>query len=121
MNGKIVMELRTFKLGSNINPKLFAKRDAQVERDFISKQAGFIRRHRGVDEKGNYIVVVYWEDIVDADVSMSKLMTDVSIADYSQMIEASSMKIFRYTMDKPLDADAERIKILNQILWMGEQ
>ena len=42
-------------------PMAFAKRDAQVESDFTSKQPGFIKRQSGVDEEGTYVVVVFWK------------------------------------------------------------
>lgn len=118
MDDKIIMEVTTFNTSYDTNSIAFAKRDAEVESEFISKQRGFIKRHRAVDDNGNYIAVVYWKNLKDADASMNKFMTDTSVFDYYKMIEASSMKMTRYTMDNTFDVDAERIKVLNKILWM---
>lgn len=108
MNGKTIMEVTTFNINSDVNPMSFAKRDAQVETDFTSKQTGFIKRQSGVDDKGNYVVVVYWESVADADASMNKFMGDGSVADYAKMIDAPTMKMSRYAMDKPFDVEGSQ-------------
>lgn len=105
MNDKNIMEVTTFQIKVEANPVAFAKRDAAVESNFTSKQPGFIKRQSGVDENGNYVVIVFWESVATADASMNKFMSDTSVADYAEMIEASTMKMGRYTMEKPFDAD----------------
>ena len=131
MDSKTIMEVTTFKINSNANPVAFAKRDAEVENDFTSKQPGFIKRQSGVDDKGNYVVVVYWKSMADAAASMNKFMGDTSVADYAKMIDGPTMKMSRYTMDTPFhakngqfveimsfdvnsDTDLEKFKVLNQ-------
>ena len=112
MEGKAIMEITTFNI--NANPMTFAKGDAEVERDFTSKQPGFIKRQSGVDDKGNYVVVVYWESTADADASMSKFMSDASVADYAQMINAPTMKMSRYAIDKTFNAeDSQFVEIMS--------
>ncbi len=103
-NVTTIMEVTTFGINADVDSLAFAKRDAQVEADFTSKQAGFIKRQSGVDDKGNYVVVVYWKSQTDADTSMKKFMGDASVADYAQMIDGPSMKMSRYTVDKPFAA-----------------
>ena len=105
MEGKTIMEVTTFNINSAEDPIAFAKRDAQVENDFTSKQPGFIKRQSGVDDKGNYVVVVYWKSIADADASMNKFMGAASVTDYAKMIDGPSMKMSRYTMNKPFNAE----------------
>ena len=108
MTVKTIMEVTTFNINSEVDPATFANRDAQVESDFTSKQPGFIKRQSGLDEEGNYVVVVFWESLPDADASMKKFMGDASVADYGQMIEGATMKMSRYTMDKAFAADESR-------------
>jgi len=104
MEDKTILEVTTFNITSDADPAAFAKRDAQIERDFTTKQPGFIKRQSGLDDKGNYVVVVYWKSTSDADASMKKFMGDASVADYAQMIDAPTMKMKRYTMNKAFDA-----------------
>lgn len=108
MHGKTIMEITTFSINDEVKPVSFAKRDAQIESDFTSKQPGFIKRQSGLDDSGNYVVIVYWESLANANASMSKFMEDKAVADYAQMIKASTMKMARYTMDKPFDAEDSR-------------
>ena len=108
MTGKQIMEVTTFNIHSSVSPMAFAKRDAQVESDFTSKQPGFIKRQSGVDEEGTYVVVVFWESIANADASMNKFMNDASVGDYAQMIDGPTMNMSRYVMDKPFHAEESR-------------
>ncbi len=112
MEDKAIMEITTFNI--NANPMIFAKVDAEVEANFTSKQPGFIKRQSGVDDKGNYVVVVYWGSTADADASMNKFMSDASVADYAQMIDAPTMKMSRYAIDKSFDAeDSQFVEIMS--------
>lgn len=108
MDGKTIMEVTTFNIKPDANPMSFAKRDREVESDFTSKQPGFINRQSGLDDKGNYVVVVYWESLADASASMSKFMTEASVADYAAMIDAATMKMSSYAMDQSFAAEGSR-------------
>ena len=108
MANKKIMEVTTFNINSDVDPMAFAKRDMQVESDFTSKQPGFIKRQSGVNDKGEYVVIVYWNKKSDADASMNKFMSDASVADYAKMINGPSMKMARFAMDKPFNADDSR-------------
>ncbi len=114
MNGKTIMEVTTFKINSGVDPMSFAVRDAEIENDFTRKQPGYIKRQSGVDEKGNYVVVVFWKSAAEADASMNKFMDDPSVADYAKMIDGSSMNMARYAMDKAFNApDSRFVEIMS--------
>ncbi|MEM9820324.1 MAG: hypothetical protein AAF985_04610 [Bacteroidota bacterium] len=104
MRASTIMELTTFNINPNVNPEAFKKRDLEIENDYTSKQPGFIKRQSGVNDKGEYAVLVYWKSTAAAAASMKKFMSDASVADYAQMINGLSMKMSRYAMDKDFDA-----------------
>lgn len=104
MKENTIMEVTTFRVKADVDAATFAKRDAQIEHDFTSKQPGFIKRQSGVDEQGNYLVIVYWETTSDADASMTKFMSDASVADYAQMIDGPTMAMARYAMNDSFEA-----------------
>ncbi len=104
MDEKPVMEVTTFKVKSGVSTSVFNNRDASISSDFTSKQPGFIKRISGVTETGEIGVVVFWKSLTDADASMSQFMKDQSVADYGAMIDESTMKLTRFTMDKSFDA-----------------
>ena len=108
MEDKTILEVTTFNISSSADPHAFSLRDAQVEKDFTSKQPGFIKRQSAVDDKGNYVVVVYWKSMAAATASMNKFMDDASVGDYAQMIDGPTMKMARYTIDKSFNAEDSR-------------
>lgn len=93
---KTILEVTTFKTTPSTNASEFHKLDAEVEANFTSKQKGFIKRQSGVNEKGEYVVLVYWKSDKSAEASMSKFMKDESVATYAGMIDGASMKMARY-------------------------
>lgn len=100
-----VLEVTTFSLKTIANGQEFNGLDAQVQDNFTSKQPGFIRRESSVDENGTYTILVYWKTLADAKASMEKFMSDSSVSDYAGMIEGSSMKMNRFTINTNLKAD----------------
>ncbi len=114
MEGKTIVEVTTFTINSDVNPADFKTRDFQVENDFTSKQPGFIKRQSAVNEKGEYVVIVYWETLADADASMNKFMSDASVTDYAKMINGASMKMKRYGLDESFNGeDSEFVEIMS--------
>ena len=101
-----VLEVTTFKIKTTANSTSFIKMDAEVESQFTSKQPGFIRRQSGLNDQGEYVVLVYWKSLEDAAASMQKFMGDPLVADYSSMIEGSTMKMARYTINKDFSASS---------------
>ncbi len=105
MEAKTIMEVTTFTLNPDVNPSDFNQRDLTIESDFTSLQPGFIKRQSGVNEKGEYVVIVYWEDVASATASMNKFMGDPAVADYAGMINGASMTMNRFAVDKAFSAD----------------
>lgn len=100
-----IVEVTTFSLKTTANKQIFNNLDSKVEDDFTSKQPGFIKRESGVDENDVYTVIVYWKTMADAEASMNKFMGDASVADYASMIEGSSMKMNRYTINAEVKSE----------------
>ncbi len=94
----VVIEVTSFKINANVDMAAFQKRDATIEKDFTSKQPGFLKRLSAVNDAGEYVVVVYWKSMAEAEASMGKFMKDQSVADYAGMINGSTMKMNRYKM-----------------------
>lgn len=101
-NENTVLEVTTFSLKTTANKINFYTLDAKVEDDFTSKQPGFIRRESGVNEKGEFTVIVYWKTIANADASMKKFMSDSSVSEYVGMIDSNTMKMNRYSIQADL-------------------
>jgi len=109
-----IMEVTTFNVNKDVDQIAFAQRDGQVQADFTSKQPGFIKRQSGLNDKGEYAVVVFWETMANAEASMSKFMKDKSVADYAAMIDGPTMKMNRYEMTEKFNADkSEFVEVMS--------
>lgn len=102
---QLVLEVTTFTSKATTSAATFNRLDAEIENNFTSKQPGFIKRQSGVNEKGEYAVLVYWNTLEDAEASMQKFMADESVADYASMIDGPSMKMSRYLVKDEFKAN----------------
>ncbi|RNC88246.1 MAG: hypothetical protein ED556_03415 [Winogradskyella sp.] len=94
-----VIEITTFKYKATVNAHNFWKEDAKIQDIYTSKQPGYISRESGYSEETNEVlVVVKWETMTDADASMKKFMSDASVVDFANMINASTLKMARYNV-----------------------
>ncbi len=101
---KLVLEVTTFKTKSVTNTATFNTLDAEVESNFTSKQPGFISRQSGINDAGEYVVLVYWDTLENAQASMEKFMADGSVAGYASMIDGPTMKMSRYVIGDEFNA-----------------
>lgn len=109
-----VLEVTTFRTKSAVNTSVFNKLDAEVEGNFTINQPGFIERQSGVDDEGNYVVLVYWDTHENAEASMKKFMSDPSVKEYASMIDGPSMNMSRYTVEDSFNANSsEFIEVMS--------
>lgn len=97
---EIIIEVTSFKIKADVDVAVFEKRDREIKKQYTKKQPGFLKRLSGVNENGEYVVVVYWKTMADAEASMTKFMSDSAVADYAAMIDGPTMKMSRYKMLK---------------------
>lgn len=110
---KTVLEVTTFKTKPTVSTSVFNKLDAKVEDNFTSNQPGFIKRQSGMNDKGDYVVLVYWDSHENAKASMEKFMSDASVADYASMIDGSTMSMSRYSITDDFNANnSEFIEVM---------
>ncbi|MEO1482227.1 MAG: hypothetical protein AAFU77_08970 [Myxococcota bacterium] len=91
-----VIEVTTFRQNAEMTPEQFLAADRQVEANYTSKQPGFLERRSARSAEGEWVVVVYWRSVEDADASMKRFMGDPSVAQYAAAIDGGSMKMARY-------------------------
>lgn len=104
-NAANVIEVTSFKLMPNVQYADFNLLDTKVERDFTSKQPGFIHRESAMTEKGEYVVIVFWESSMAAKASMKKFMNDASVKEYASMIDGATMNMAQYDSKNKFNAE----------------
>lgn len=95
--GKLpVIEVATFKLQSGVTPEVFAPIDHLVEIEHVSKQPGFLSRESAAGANGEWLVIVHWRSLRDADASMATFENAPVAAGFMAKIDASTMSMKRY-------------------------
>lgn len=97
----MIIEVTTFETNPGVDQQVFSERDREIQKDYTAKQAGFIKRLSGMNDQGEWVVIVHWQTMQDAEASMNLFMTDKSVADYAAMINGSTMRMNRYTSNTP--------------------
>lgn len=94
-----VIEVATFELANGVDAAQFAPLDAAVERDHVSKQAGFVSRETGYTDQGAWLVIVHWESIEAAEASMASFAAAPAAADFMANLDPATMSMTRYEIN----------------------
>ncbi|WP_370980266.1 hypothetical protein [Agaribacterium sp. ZY112] len=92
-----VIEIATFTLKEGVSYQQFEPIDKALELEHVSKQAGFISRESAKGSDGEWLVVVHWRSLKDADASMNSFMNAKAAAEFMSHIDSSSMSMKRYS------------------------
>ena len=92
-----VIEVVTFQLKEGVTFEQFQPLDKAVELQHVAKQPGFISRESAAGENGEWLVVVYWRSIEEAEASMASFSNAVAAAEFMSKIKLSTMSMKRYS------------------------
>jgi hypothetical protein len=93
-----VIEIVTFKLNAGVTADEFRPLDKAVELQHVVKQPGFISREPAAGDNGEWLVVVHWRSVADAEASMASFPSAPATAQSMAKIDASTMSMKRYTI-----------------------
>lgn len=91
-----VIEVATFQLKQGVTPAEFAVVDKAMERDYIAKQPGFLSREAAAGPNNEWLVIVHWKSLKDADASMASFEKAVPTGAFMAKLDASTMSMKRY-------------------------
>jgi hypothetical protein len=91
-----VIEVVTFRLNPGVTVGEFRQFDRDVEKQHVAKQAGFVSRESAVGEDGEWLVIVHWRSVKDAEASMASFPSAQAAAGFMAKIDASTMSMRRY-------------------------
>jgi heme-degrading monooxygenase HmoA len=92
-----VIEIATFNIKEGVSYQEFKPLDKAVEIQHVMKQPGFISRESAKGQNGEWLVVVHWESLKNADASMQSFMKAKAASKFMSHIDASTMSMKRYT------------------------
>ncbi|MGA3797589.1 antibiotic biosynthesis monooxygenase family protein [Pseudomonas fluorescens] len=92
-----IIEVVTATLKPEVSPKQFSVIDKQVEVQHVAKQPGFLSRESASTQDGQWVVIVHWRSVQDADASMKLFKQAPAAQAWMFSIDQSSMSMKRYT------------------------
>ncbi|HCI9590167.1 TPA: hypothetical protein NQF56_001004 [Klebsiella variicola] len=95
-NIKPVIEIVTLKLKPGVSAEKFKKIGKKIEEQHVSRQPGFIYRESAAGPNHDWLVIVHWRSVKDADASMKSFPSASAAQKFMDSIDASSMKMTRY-------------------------
>lgn len=99
----VVIEIVTFKLAPGTTAATFQPLDHAVEVQHVSKQPGFISRESAAGDNGEWLVVVHWKSVKDAEASMASFATAPAAQPFMAKLDASTMTMRRYEATSEVD------------------
>jgi heme-degrading monooxygenase HmoA len=91
-----IVEIVTFRLKEGITADIFDQFDRVIEEQHVGKQSGFVSRESAAGEDGEWLVVVHWRSIEDADASMESFATAPAAVQFMANIDVNTMCMKRY-------------------------
>ncbi len=93
---KPVIEVVTLALRSGVSYAEFAPVDKTVGSEHVARHPGFISRESAAGESGEWLVIVRWRSVTDADASMASLSSAPAAAKFMSLIDPATMVMKRY-------------------------
>lgn len=94
MYKNLIVEIAQFKLATGIDEQGFLKEAEAVQEDFLKKQRGYIDRELLKDEGGQWVDIVHWKTMEEAQKAAEAIMKDPAALGFIQKIDPSSVKMF---------------------------
>lgn len=93
-----IIETSTFRLADGVDDVRFRRADHDVQTEFFSPRAGFIRRTTSWAPDGEWLVITLWSS--DAAAQAAAAEEDDAVSAFERCIDPSSVVVRRYeTLD----------------------
>lgn len=97
---KVVIEITQFRLVKDVVDQEFLREAEQVQHLFLEKQPGYIDRELLKDEEGQWIDVLHWETIAQAQAAAQAMLQEPACQGFIRMIEPQSVKMLHLERQK---------------------
>jgi hypothetical protein len=93
---KNALEIVTFKIKDGVNVTDFLKAAAELEASFARKQEGFLSRTFARREGNEWVDVIRWQTMADAEAAAKAAMESPACAPMFGMIDEPSVKMMHF-------------------------
>ncbi len=92
----VIIEIATFKLAPGVAAADFKPLDRAVEIEHVRRQPGFLSRESAAGDNGEWLVIVHWNSVKDAEASMASFTTAPAAQAFMSKLDVSTMTMQRY-------------------------
>lgn len=93
-----VIQVATYKIKKGVDPVAFSRLDSTIERNNTRKEPGYISKESGRDQKGNWLVVIGWDNANHAETAHKKFLHSPALSQFLNMIDTASINIKLFTV-----------------------
>lgn len=93
---KNALEIVTYKIKDGVNVPDFLKASAELEEGFATKQEGFLSRTFARREGNEWVDVIRWQSMADAEAASKAAMESPACAPMFGMIDEPSVKMMHF-------------------------
>lgn len=98
--GTGAVEVITVRLQEGSDPDGFVAANKALEESYISQQPGFIAREIGVNEDGEWTIVLHWESAADSEASIAKFESAPGVEEFMSYLDTETMSITVFDIQK---------------------
>lgn len=96
----MIIEVAQFKTKSGVSDAEVLAATQEGHTSFLSKQKGYVSRELAKSSEGEWVDIVYWETLADAEADEKAFLEAPSTQKFLAMIDLSSMKMVRWEVIK---------------------
>ncbi len=100
MNKNVIVEIAQFKLVAGVSEKDFLQEAEVVQNNFLEKQSGYIDRELLKDKDGQWVDILHWNSMEEAQKAAEVMISDPATQDFMQKIDPSSVKMLHLEIVK---------------------
>lgn len=93
-----IIQIATYKTNKGVKEADLAKMDSVINLKGLQKEAGFISKENGVDNHGNWLLVVAWDNDAHAEAARIKFEQSPKSDSYNKLIDTASISQKRFTV-----------------------
>ncbi|MGH6891042.1 MAG: hypothetical protein ACREEP_02170 [Dongiaceae bacterium] len=82
-----VVEWAPFSIRPGVAEAALIEASARVQKDFIAKQDGFVRRELIKGQDRGYVDIIWWRSMGTAEAAMAKVTESAACRDYFSLME----------------------------------
>lgn len=96
----MIIEVVQFKAKSGVSDDEVLAASQEGHNSFLAKQKGYVSRELAKSSEGEWVDIVHWETMEDAEADEKAFMEHPSTKKFVEMIDLSSMKMVRWEVIK---------------------